>query len=123
MPALTAALLAVLVAGLALLPSPDDGPARIDLKPEGEALVVRGIFEAAQPPADTLTYRLDVTKHGASGRSTSRQGGAFAPRPHRPDTLSTVRLGVQPGDTVEVALEVSGSAGPVADAYHREVIR
>jgi hypothetical protein len=96
---------------LALVPHSADGPARIDVERAGDALLIRGIFEAAAPPAAELTYRLDVSKRGPSGTSTSRQGGAFTPAAGRADTLSTVRLGVQPGDTIRADLRVEGPQG------------
>lgn len=97
--------------------------ARIETTREGDVLRVRGVFEAAQAFSDELRYRLDVTKSGTSGASTTRQGGTFMPTPGRADTLSTVQVGVQPGDTVVARLEVTSPAGPVAAANFRDTIR
>ena len=98
-------------------------PARIEVTREGDALHVRGVFEAVRPFSDELRYQLDVTKRGTSGNSTTRQGGTFMPTPGQADTLSTVQVGVQPGDTVVARLEVTGPAGPVATADFRDTIR
>jgi hypothetical protein len=108
---------------LALVPHSADGPARIDVEHKGDALLIRGIFEAAAPPAVELTYRLEVSKRGPSGTSTSRQGGAFTPTTGRTDTLSTVRLGVQPSDTIRIDLRVSGPAGVLAETTYDDIVR
>lgn len=117
---LAAVLLPLLAFGLA---AGGDDPARIEVERDGDTLQMRGIFEVADPPAAELSYSLGVTKRGASGTSSTRQGGVFTPTHGRADTLSTVRLGVQPGDTVEVRLDVTGPAGFVAEADFRETIR
>lgn len=115
---------ALLVAGvLALMPTLSDGPARIDIERADDVLLIRGIFEAVAPPAAELTYQLDVSKRGPSGTSTSRQGGAFTPAAGSADTLSTVRLGVQRGDTVRVDLRVSAPSGILAEAAFDDVVR
>jgi hypothetical protein len=115
---------AFLAAGLlALVPALADGPARIDVERADDALVIRGIFEAATPPAAELEYELAVSKRGTSGSSTSRQGGAFTPTADRADTLSTVRLGIQPGDTIRIDLRVSGPSGVLAEATYDDVVR
>jgi hypothetical protein len=116
---MTGALLGWLLLGLATGPVPAAEGAQIDLEPEGAVLVVRGIFAASEPPGAELSYQLDVTKSGASGRSTSRQSGTFRPTPSGADTLSTVRLGVQPGDEVEAVLTVSSGSGLVSEARRR----
>jgi hypothetical protein len=108
---------------LALVPALADGPARIDVERVDDTVVIRGIFEAAEPPAAELEYELAVSKRGTSGTSTSRQGGAFTPTAGRADTLSTVRLGVQPGDTIRIDLRVSGPAGVLAEATYDDVVR
>lgn len=118
---LLAAVLVPLVA-LGFAASSEDS-ARIEAERDGDALLLRGIFEAADPPDAELSYALDVRKQGASGTSSTRQGGVFTPAADRADTLSTVRLGVQPGDTVEARLEVSGPAGFAAEAAFRDTIR
>jgi hypothetical protein len=97
-------------------------PARIEVTRAERALHFRAIFEAATPPADTLRYALSVEKRGAN-TSTSRQGGVFTPTAGRADTLSTVEVGVEPGDTVVARLEVTGPAGLVAEADFRDTIR
>jgi len=117
-------LAAVLVPFLAFgFAASGEDPARIEAELDGDTLLMRGIFEAADPPSAELSYTLDVRKRGASGTSSTRQGGVFTPAADRADTLSTVRLGVQPGDTVEARLEVIGPAGLVAGADFRDTIR
>jgi len=117
---------ALLAAGLltlgATLPT-GDRPARIDVERTSSGLDIRGIFEAATPPAVELNYELDVNKRGTSGTSTSRQSGAFTPAAGRADTLSTVHLGVQPGDTVRVDLRVLSPSGVLAEASYDDVVR
>lgn len=100
-----------------------DESARIEVERDGGTLLLRGIFEAADPPAAELSYSLDVRKQGASGTSSTRQGGGFTPTPGRADTLSAVHVGVQPGDTVEARLDITGPAGLVAEADFRDIIR
>lgn len=114
---------ALTAACLLALPAQFDGPARIDVERRADTLVIRGIFADAEPPAAELEYRLAVSKRGPSGTSTSRQGGAFAPDAGRADTLSTVQLGVQPGDTVRVDLRVNGPSGVLAETAFDDVIR
>ena len=117
---LAAVLLPLLAFGLA---AGGDDPARIEVERDGDTLRMRGLFEAPDPPAAELRYTLDVSKRGPSGTSSTRQGGTFTPTPGRADTLSTVQLGVQPGDTVEARLEVSGPAGFYVEAAFVETIR
>ncbi len=100
-----------------------EDPARIEVERDGDTLSMRGLFEAADPPDAELSYTLDVSKRGPSGTSSTRQGGTFTPAPGHTDTLSTVRIGVQPGDTVEARLEVSGPAGLYGEAVYRDTIR
>lgn len=119
---LTIALFAAML--LALGPAggaPDDPPARIALERTDGQLAVRGIFFADQCFGE-LDYRLEVTKEGASGRSTSRQQGSFTPCGFEPDTLSAVRIGVQPGDRIEAVLSVTRSGTPIAEVIAHEVI-
>jgi hypothetical protein len=98
-----------------------DPPARIALERTDGHLAVRGIFFADQCFGE-LDYRLEVTKEGASGRSTSRQQGSFTPCGFEPDTLSAVRIGVQPGDRIEAVLAVTRGGEPIAEVITHEVI-
>jgi hypothetical protein len=98
-------------------------PARIEVVREDDALLIRSLFESSRDTPDDLRYQLDVSKRGPSGTSTTRQGGAFAPTLNRTDTLSTVRVGVQAGDTVTARLEIASPEGPLAEANFREIIR
>ena len=117
------ALLAAGLFALGFAQPTDDGSARIDVERTSSGLGVRGIFEAATPPAAELHYELDVNKRGTSGTSTSRQSGTFTPAAGRADTLSTVHLGVQPGDTVRVDLRVLSPSGVLAEASYDDVVR
>lgn len=56
--------------------------------------------------ADTLTYELDVRRTGEAGTSQSTQSGRFETAPGQTDTLSTVRINVQPGDRAELHLAI-----------------
>lgn len=103
-------------------PPAQASPVRIGVERLEGAVVLRGIYEAAAPPAAELEYRLEAAKHGAAGISTTRQGGAFTPTPGRADTLSVVRLGVQPGDSLAVRLTVTGPDGAVGEAVLDEVV-
>ena len=98
-------------------------PAWIEVVREGDVLLIRSLFEASRETPADLHYQLDVSKKGTSGNSTTRQGGAFTPTLYRTDTLSTVRLGVQAGDTVMARLEVASPNGLVAEANFREIVR
>ena len=125
----TVLLTSLLAAGLLVLPllmlsigQREDG-ARIEAQRTGDTLRLRSLFEARGGSADSLRYEFEVNKRGASGTSTSRQGGTFRPTAGAADTLSTVQVGVQPGDTVVARLRITGPDGPVAEADLREAIR
>ena len=98
-------------------------PAWIEVVREDDALLIRSLFESSRDTPDDLRYQLDVSKRGTSGSSSTRQGGAFAPTLYRTDTISTVRVGVQAGDTVTARLEVASPNGLLAEANFREIIR
>ena len=85
---------------------PDSSRAEVFLDETSGAVVIRGAFVNEEGPSGALAYRLVVEKRGQSGTSKNRQGGRFETAPGRTDTLSTVRLGVGPGDRVEVRLTV-----------------
>ncbi|HYE95703.1 MAG TPA: curli-like amyloid fiber formation chaperone CsgH [Rubricoccaceae bacterium] len=96
------------------------GEAEIRLERDGATLLVQGLFHATGDHA--LSYRLEAEKRGASGTSTSRQGGTFDARRGEEAVLSTVRLGVQPGDTVEVHLTIYEGDHPIAEAHTLELV-
>jgi hypothetical protein len=97
--------------------------ARIEAQRTDGTLRLHSLFEASEAAKDSLRYEFEVNKQGASGTSTSRQGGTFRPSADSADTLSTVQVGVQAGDTVVARLRVTGPEGLVAEADLREVIR
>lgn len=97
--------------------------ARIEAQRAGDTLRLHSLFEAGEATTDSLRYEFEVNKRGASGTSTSRQGGAFMPTAGGADTLSSVQVGVQAGDTVVARLRVTGPEGLVAEADYREAVR
>lgn len=97
--------------------------ARIEAQRAGNTLRLHSLFEADEAVVDSLRYEFEVNKQGASGTSTSRQGGTFMPTGEAADTLSTVQVGVQAGDTVMARLRITGPDGVVAEADFREAIR
>jgi hypothetical protein len=99
-----------------------NNPAWIEAIREGETLHVQGFFGTTWALSDELHYQLRVDKRGTS-TMTTRQQGTFMPSPRGADTLSTVRVGVQPGDTVVARLDVTGASGRVASADFHDIIR
>ncbi|WP_412069407.1 curli-like amyloid fiber formation chaperone CsgH [Rubrivirga sp. IMCC43871] len=61
-------------------------------------------------PGMSGTYTFAMTKVGRSGRSESQQGGPFE-MTSATDTLSVSRVGMSPGDTVEMSLTVEWADG------------
>ena len=97
--------LALAVSGAA--PAQPPG-AQILTEHAGDALELRGRFTGRAGLTGELAYQFSVRKEGASGTSTSRQGGAFpAPAPGQASTVPTVvRLGVERGDRLDVTLTI-----------------
>jgi hypothetical protein len=100
-------------------PTPDDSTgARLLVERQGERLLIQAAFtndpdgsrdRASRdrlPKADTLTYELDVRRTGTAGTSQSTQSGRFETAPGQTDTLSTVRINVQPGDRAKLHLAI-----------------
>lgn len=122
-------LMGLIVAGLFTSPllmssiSQHNNVARIEAQHTGDALRLQSLFETGEAVTDSLRYEFEVNKRGASGTSASRQGGVFMPAAGGVDTLSTVQIGVQRGDTVVARLEVTGPGGLVAEGDFREVVR
>jgi len=85
---------------------PDTSGTHIDLRRDGEMLHVRGLFVNADGPRGVLTYELAVHRAGPSGTSRSTQSGAFDTVPGQTDTLSTVQVNIQPGDSLDLRLRV-----------------
>ena len=111
--------------GLPTAPRADDGDAvRLLTEHDGTMLRLRGAFTGQANVTGTLRYQLTVEKQGASGRSTSRQGGAFAaPAPGVTDTLSHMQIGVQEGDRVEATLTVHREAQLLGEAHLDTVLQ
>jgi len=95
-------------------PTPDDSTgARLLVERQGERLLIQAAFtndpdgsRDRLPKADTLTYELDVRRTGTAGTSQSTQSGRFETAPGQTDTLSTVRINVQPGDRAKLHLAI-----------------
>ena len=114
--------LAAVVGGLALgagLTGPANGPtARIE--------VTRGpIYEASAVidgnAGTSGTYTFTIIREGLSGRSRSRQGGAFE-LISSTDTLSTSRVNVSHGDSIEMELMVEWADGSTDTDVFSETI-
>ncbi|HEX8299445.1 MAG TPA: curli-like amyloid fiber formation chaperone CsgH [Rubricoccaceae bacterium] len=123
---LSSLLLAAAVAGGCVAVAPDSSPrssggeARIQID-RGDVFLVRALFDGTS--TDSLSYRLEVLRDGAAGRSQSAQGGAFESAPGRTDTLSTVRINTAPGDRFEARLVVSRGAEIVSESVVQEAVQ
>jgi 3-methyladenine DNA glycosylase Mpg len=69
-------------------------------------LRVQGAFVNDSSGTGPLTYELDVQRTGDAGTSQSTQSGRFETAPGQTDTLSTVRVNVQPGDEATLRLVI-----------------
>ena len=115
--------LAAIAGCAAVAPTPpraSDGQARLAIE-RGETYAVSALFDGAA--AGELTYRLEVVRVGAAGRSQSSQGGAFEAAAGRTDTLSTVRVSAAPGDRFEARLVVRRGDEVVDEAHVEETVR
>ena len=73
--------------------------------------------------SDSLTYEMEATRTGVSGKSATRQAGTFKPAPGRTDTLSTIRLSISDGDRLEVRLVVrDGTRIVSSDRFHETML-
>lgn len=112
-------LLAVLaLAGCALsAPSapPPQSDARIEVDRQPDRYELTGVYDG--PVTDGLTYRLEVTREGQSGRSRSAQSGEV-----RGDTLSTSSVNVSAGDRITAQLTVLEGDRVIADDLLDEVV-
>ncbi len=97
-----------------------DGQARIAIE-RGESYHVSALFDGGG--AEALTYRLEIVRVGAAGRSRSMQGGAFESAPGRTDTLSTVQVSAAPGDRFEARLTVSRGDAVVSETHVDETVQ
>ena len=86
--------------------SDDSTGARLLLEQQGQMLRVQGVFTNEDTAAGPLHYALAVQRTGSAGTSQSTQSGQFETAPGQTDTLSTVRLNVQPGDRMELHLTI-----------------
>jgi hypothetical protein len=102
--------------------APDTTGARLLLTREGAMVQVVPLYVAPAGVPDTLRYELEVLREGRDGRSSSRQGGAFAPEPGRTDTLSVASVNVVPGDRLRVHLRLLADGRLVDEAHHDEVV-
>jgi hypothetical protein len=84
----------------------DSTGARLLVDRQDDVLRVRGLFINDSTATGPLTYELDVRRTGEAGTSQSTQSGQFETAPMQIDTLSTVRVNVQPGDRGEMHLSV-----------------
>lgn len=120
-------------AGLACLAAPpalpassvtaaDTTGARLLLTREADVVRVTPLYDAPAGAQDALRYELEVLREGRAGRSSSRQGGTFAPRPGHTDTLSVASVNVAPGDRLEIHLRLFAADRLVDEAHHEEVV-
>lgn len=84
----------------------DTTGARLLIDRRDEMLRVRGLFINDSTAAGPLYYELEVRRTGEAGTSQSTQSGQFETAPMQIDTLSVVRVNVQPGDQVEMHLSI-----------------
>ena len=67
------------------------------------------------PPGAALRYEMSSSKSGAAGRSTTSQGGRVSLDAGGSGALSSLSLGVQPGDRYVVTVKVFDGARLVAE--------
>jgi hypothetical protein len=91
----------------------DSTGARLLVERQGEMVRVQGAFTNDGTGTDTLTYAFEVRRTGDAGTSQSTQSGRFETAPGRTDTLSTVRVNVQPGDRMDVHLMIRRDETPI----------
>lgn len=84
----------------------DTTGAGFHVKRQGEMLRVQGLFLSDSVSAGTLAYKLNVQRTGSGGTSHTMQSGQVDVTPGRTDTLSSVRLNIQPGDQLEMHLSI-----------------
>ncbi|GAB5536979.1 MAG: hypothetical protein Rubg2KO_32280 [Rubricoccaceae bacterium] len=108
----------LVIAGCALsapsaTPSPSNARIEVDRQPDRYELV--GVYSGTV--TDGLTYRLEVTREGQSGRSRSSQGGVV-----QSDTLSTSTVNVSDGDHITARLTILDGDRVVAEDLLDEVV-
>ena len=91
---------------------------RVEHEPGG--IVVSGVYEGDRVGA--LTYELTVLREGATGTTTTRQGGGLESRPGYAAALGFVRVNARVGDRVTVRLVVRRGEYPVAEASREGIL-
>ena len=94
--------------------------AQITVHRDDGAYCIRGIFANEYVGNATLRYELVVQRGGLAGTARTVQSGRFQTTYNRRDTLSTVRINVQPGDTVDLHLNIWRS-GRLIDEAQRQL--
>ncbi len=84
--------------------SPDSTGAVLAVQQTGSTIRISSLFVNQNTPTDTLAYRCTVRRRGAAGSSRSTQSGSFTTAPGQTDTLSTIQVSVQAGDTLRGTL-------------------
>ena len=116
MPLFVQALSVLALVGCALsAPAAPLAEARIDVDRQPDRYELVGMYSG--PTVDGLTYRLEVTREGRSGRSRSAQSGEV-----RGDTLSKSSVNVSTGDRIRALLTVHDGARVVAEDRLDEVV-
>ncbi|MEO0558984.1 MAG: curli-like amyloid fiber formation chaperone CsgH [Bacteroidota bacterium] len=109
----------LLLAGCALNATPPEpvspSSARIEVDRQPDRYELTGVYTG--PVTEDLTYRLEVTREGQSGRSRSSQGGAVLS-----DTLSTSTVNVSDGDRVTARLTILDRERVIAEDRLDEVV-
>lgn len=98
-----------------------EGPLRLVVDRDGSRLTIRGLYVQANAEPTELTYELTVDRMGAS-TSRSHQAGAFTPNGVHPDTLSTTRINVEPGDQLSLRLVLRQGQRVVDTVCRDEVV-
>ena len=109
------ALLALTGCAIGASTAPAPGAAHIEVDRQPDRYELAGLYTG--PVTDGLTYKLEVTRDGARGRSRSSQGGAV-----RGDTLSTSTVNVSDGDHIVAHLTVRDGERIVAEDRLDEVV-
>lgn len=82
----------------------------IDLTRDGHSVKIEAFSNLEKGRSGT--YRLEMTKVGESGRSTSRQSGAISVSDGTPQgPLTTSRMSVEPSATLEVLFWIEDDTG------------
>ena len=88
--------------------------ARIDVERSGGNLVVSGGALALSD--GDFSAMLSVDKHGKSGTISSKQGGKLSLKAGESGSVARIGLSYQPGDRIEVTLDVTVGGRSVSEA-------